>query len=79
MAVAREFHKYPHEVIELPLEAWSFNLLCLVLDNEDTHPNEKEGYSKEVLQMVPKMKDKVHLNELSEYAKKLPTWGLSNG
>jgi len=34
MTMAREFHKFPHEVIDLDLDQWSFNLLCLVLDSK---------------------------------------------
>jgi len=67
--MAKEYGKFPHEVIELDLEKWSFNLFCMIKSLEDPKP---QKYSKEVMDIVPKMKDPEYLKKLSEYSDKLP-------
>ena len=74
--MAKEFGKFPHEVIDLDLEDWSFNLFCLVSDLDTEKPKD---YSKEVLNMFPKMKDKKYQEMLGKYANKLPQGGIING
>lgn len=70
MTMAREFHKYPHEILELDLADWSFNLLCLVLDSDKKDVPEK--YDDTVLQLNPQMKDKEHQEKLAKFNSKLP-------
>jgi hypothetical protein len=67
--MAKEYGKFPHEVVELDLGDWSFNLFCMIKSQEESKPQE---YSKEVMDIVPKMKDPEHLKKLSEYSDKLP-------
>ena len=73
--MAKEFGKFPHEVINLDLADWSFNLFCL---NEEAKLNEenKGECSKEAEKFLPK--DKITLDKLNEMSNKLPMWGLDN-
>lgn len=68
--MAREFHKFPHEIIELDLADWSFNLLCLVLDSDKKVIPEK--YDDDVLKLRPQMKDQELQKELAKFNSKLP-------
>lgn len=70
MTMAREFHKYPHEILELDLADWSFNLLCLVLDSDKKDVPEK--YDDTILKLRPQMQDKKHQEELAKFNSKLP-------
>jgi len=70
MTMAREFHKFPHEILELDLGDWSFNLLCLVLDS-DKKPK-PENYDDPVLKLKPQMNDKTYQEKLASFNSKLP-------
>jgi|15BtaG_2_1085339.scaffolds.fasta_scaffold24949_2 hypothetical protein len=74
--MAKEFNRLPHEIIELELADWSFNLFCLNESSKD-QDNSPQEYSEEAKRFLPK--DKVSLDKLSEYSTKLPMWGLNNG
>ena len=70
MVMAREFHKFPHEILELELADWSFNLLCLVLDSDKKDIPDK--YDDSVLKLKPQMKNEKHQEELAKFNSKLP-------
>ena len=71
--MAKEFGKLPHEIVQLSLPDWSFNLFCLYEASKDD--SNQEDYSEEAKRFLPK--DKVKLDELSKYSSKLPMWGLN--
>ena len=69
MVMAREFHKFPHEILELELADWSFNLLCLVLDSDKKDIPDK--YDDSVLKLKPQMRNEKHQEELAKFNSKL--------
>ena len=79
MNMSQEYSKLPHEIVNLSLRDWSFNLLCMVENSKEVSEHESKGYSKEATRVCPQLKDKVYLDELSKYSNKLPMWGLNNG
>ena len=74
--MSERFNKLPHEIIELDIEEFSFNLFCMI--HSDDEKDVPENYDQQVLDMHPAMKDPELKEKLASFNDKLPR-KLMNG